>query len=187
MFSVFDVVSAFGQGVRSFESKNDPEAFSIKPEKLSSGVNVTLDLSERLDRALQQRGNLAGQDLDDLSFSFVPRYIEGKSWLQYQIGDSEIGPNSLIAMQSAADGQVQILTRDNILERDFTAAFNGDTVDFYIGVHPNDQSFERSLATEGLSIDGATWGTLPGQGMELQGFGTIIWRTTGHRESMRDR
>lgn len=164
---------AFGQGVASFETSQNPETFSIQPNELASGTSVPPAFSDKVVEALRQAAEASGQNIDAMSFYVAPRQISGASWSQYELGENEIGPNSVIVAQSAADGQFQIFTQDTLPDDGFTAAFNGDTVYFYTGIHPSDQQFENNVAAEGLIIDGATWGTLPGQGMELPGLSPL--------------
>lgn len=170
--SVSVAVPAVAQ-VASFDSSNDQAELSIQPNELSSAAQVPPSFSDNVVQALRNQAGAAGQDVDALSFFVAPRQIDGASWTQYQLGKNEIGPNSMIAVQSAADGQFQIFTQKNFPAGGLTAAFNGDTVYFYTGIHPTDQDFEYSVAANGLSVEGATWGTAPGQGMELPGLGPL--------------
>ncbi|WP_160380659.1 trypsin-like serine peptidase [Pseudooceanicola pacificus] len=104
--------------------------------------------------------NIDQQNLDEFSFFAAERTVRGAGWLQFAIGDLELGPRSYVLLQSALDGQTQVID-ERVGETEHTLAFNGDTVIVYIATHPLDLEFEKSLQKDGFKIKGAIWGVEP--------------------------
>lgn len=173
IFPIFCTSGAVAQGVAAFDTSNDASILSIEPNEFKSGTQVPPEFSELVLDELKNKSGNTDKDIDAMSFYVAPRQVSGASWLQYEIGETEIGENSVVVVQSATDGEFQIFTQDTLPADGFTAAFNGDTVYFYAGIHPEDRDFENSVALEGINIDGAIWGTSPGQGMELPDIGPL--------------
>ena len=71
--------------------------------------------------------------------------VPGATWLQVTFANYNLGSQSYILVKSILDGAEQKLTTESIQNWTTTAAFNGDTLNVDLYVHPNDSDVFFSI------------------------------------------